>query len=123
MIAHVVLFRPRADLDDDARRGLADSFSTVLQRVGSLKRVRLGRRRLFGHGYEQLITENYTHVAIMEFEDAAGLQAYLAHPAHAEMASRFFACFEHALMYDFELGEGRDALDALMADEEQRARP
>ena len=42
--------------------------------------------------------EDYTHAAILEFDDLDGLTAYLEHPAHAELASRFFECFEQALM-------------------------
>jgi hypothetical protein len=32
--------------------------------------------------------------------------AYLDHPAHEQLASRFFSAFEEALMYDFELLDG-----------------
>jgi hypothetical protein len=61
--------------------------------------------------------ENYTHAAILEFDDLAGLKAYLEHPAHAEIASRFFDCFEQALMYDFDLRDGHEGLETLIEEE------
>jgi hypothetical protein len=47
---------------------------------------------------------------VIEFEDRAGLMAYLDHPAHEQLASQFFSAFEEALMYDFELLEGTAGL-------------
>ena len=62
--------------------------------------------------------EDYTHAAILEFDDLAGLKAYLEHPAHAELAARFFECFEQALMYDFDMRDGRAGLHALIEEEQ-----
>ena len=53
---------------------------------------------------------DYTYAAVIEFEDRAGLMAYLDHPAHEQLASQFFSAFEEALMYDFELLEGTAGL-------------
>jgi hypothetical protein len=62
--------------------------------------------------------DDYTHAAILEFDDVGGLRAYLEHPLHETLATQFFACFEQALMYDFELAEGGDAvLTELVADQ------
>ena len=52
--------------------------------------------------------------AVLEFDDAAGLQAYLEHLAHQQLASQFFKAFEQALMYDFDLQEGEAGLAALL---------
>ena len=48
----------------------------------------------------------FDYAAIIEFDDRAGLLAYLEHPSHERLASSFFAAFEEALMYDYELTEG-----------------
>ena len=61
--------------------------------------------------------EDYTHAAILEFDDLAGLRAYLEHPAHTELGSRFFDCFEHALMYDFDVHDGQVGLNTLLEEE------
>jgi Stress responsive A/B Barrel Domain len=56
--------------------------------------------------YEALMRSHYSHAAVLEFDDIAGLRAYLDHPAHTQLASRFFESFEEALIYDYELEEG-----------------
>jgi hypothetical protein len=109
MIAHVVLFRPRPDLASGEREALGEAFNRAVSEIDSLRRVRVGRRVTHGRGYEALMTEHYSHAAIFEFEDVAALKAYLEHPAHEALAARFFAAFEVALMYDFELFEGERA--------------
>ena len=118
MILHVVLFRPRPALGPDERRMLTQAFAGAINDIGAIKKARLGRRRTHGRAYEQLMHENYTHAAILEFEDLAGLKAYLEHPTHTELAARFFECFDQALMYDFEMHEGQAGLDALVEEEE-----
>jgi hypothetical protein len=117
MMLHVVLFRPRPGLATDARRELAQAFADAIDRIGSIKRARIGRRRTHGRAYEQLMRENYTHAAVLEFDDLEGLKAYLEHPAHTELGSRFFECFEQALMYDFDVHDGHEGLNTLIEEE------
>ena len=57
---------------------------------------------------------DYEYAALLEFDDLEGLQAYLAHPAHDALAVRFFESFEEALMYDYDLTDGTDAVRALL---------
>jgi hypothetical protein len=106
MIAHVVLFRPRPDLAADDRHGLGEALTTALRGIPSIRRLRVGRRVTHGRGYEQMMRVDYPYAALLEFDDVAGLTAYLEHPAHAELGTRFFAVFEDALMYDYDLREG-----------------
>jgi Stress responsive A/B Barrel Domain len=117
MMLHIVLFRLKRELDTNTRRALAKAFGSAIDGIASIKRARIGRRRTHGRPYEQLMRENYTHAAILEFEDLEGLKAYLEHPSHAELGSRFFECFEQALMYDFEMRDGHAGLDALIEEE------
>lgn len=118
MIVHVVLFRPRAGLSPADRRSLADAFAAALGEIPTVRRARVGRRHTHGRpGYERLMRVDYEFAALIEFDDAEGLRAYLEHPAHRQLADRFFASFDEALMYDFEMREGREALAALPSDE------
>jgi hypothetical protein len=117
MILHVVLFRPRANLGAQQRQGLAKAFADAIDHIDAIKRARIGRRRTHGRAYEQLMREDYTHAAILEFEDLAGLLAYLEDPVHTDLGSRFFDCFERALMYDFEVQDGHAGLNALLEEE------
>jgi hypothetical protein len=106
MIAHVVLFRPRPDLGPDARAALTGAFEAAVREIPSIRRARVGTRVTHGRPYEALMGVDYQYAAILEFDDVAGLKAYLAHPAHDQLSSRFFSVCEDALMYDFELSEG-----------------
>jgi hypothetical protein len=117
MILHVVLFRPRPGLGEDQRQSLANAFASAIDNISAIKRARIGRRRTHGRPYEQLMREDYTHAAILEFEDLAGLRAYLEHPAHTDLGSRFFDCFERALMYDFDVQDGHAGLNTLIEEE------
>jgi hypothetical protein len=113
MIAHVVLFRLRADLSPAARTALADSFETALRAIPSIRRANVGRRLLQGRSYEALMKVDYEYAAVLEFDDASALNDYLAHPVHQQLASQFHDAFEQALMYDFELQEGEAGVAAL----------
>jgi len=114
VIAHIVLFRLRADLPASERQSLADAFGAALREIPAVRRACVGRRFTHGRGYEQLMRVHYDYAAVLEFDDATGLLAYLEHPAHHELGERFFSAFEEALMYDYELGEGQDGIAALL---------
>lgn len=114
MIAHFVLFHPRGDIGRQDRRALADAFSAAVTQIPSVRRARVGRRVTHGRPYEHLMAVDYSYAVIIEFDDMAGLQSYLNHPVHEQLAAQFFAAFDQALMYDFEIDEGRDALTALL---------
>lgn len=116
MIAHVVLFRPRPNLSADARARLVQTFREAISVIPSLRRARIGRRIMHGRSYEGLMRTHYSHAAVLEFDDMAGLQTYLQHPAHEQLGSLFFDSFEEALIYDFTLEEGDAAIVALSED-------
>ena len=110
MIAHIVLFTPKSGLTDAERRGLADALVHALREIPSIRRARVGQRVRHGRAYEELMRANYEYAALLEFDDVAGLKAYLEHPTHDALGARFFAAFEEALMYDFELKDGADGV-------------
>ena len=74
----------------------------------------MGRRVTHGRPYERAMRVDYEFAALLEFDDISGLQAYLEHPAHDALATRFFSVVDEALMYDFELGDGEDGLTSLV---------
>ena len=114
MIAHVVMFRPRGGLSADDRGRLVAVFREAISAIPTLRRARIGRRVVHGRPYEALMRTNYSHAAVLEFDDVAGLKAYLEHPAHDALGALFFETFEEALIYDFDLGEGVAAIGALV---------
>jgi hypothetical protein len=111
MISHVVLMKPRRDLSPIDRTSFADAFERAVQKIPSVRGVRVGRRIVHGAGYEAGAPDLADYIAIIEFDDLAGLETYLRHPAHAELGTRFGQLLSSTMVYDFEVG-GIEALRA-----------
>jgi hypothetical protein len=62
---------------------------------------------------------DYSHAAVLEFDDVDSLKAYLAHDAHEALGAAFYECFEETLIYDYELGEATEQLTALLGTSDQ----
>ena len=101
MIAHVVLFRPRPGLAAGDRDGFLAVIARARREIPSIRRFFVGERARYGHRYEQLMTEDFPWAAIVEVDDADGLAAYLAHPAHEELGRLLWATSEKVLVFDY----------------------
>ena len=117
MIVHVVLFRPRADLSMDHRRALIDAWATALHDIPSISRAHVGPRIRIGRPYEELIRTDFPYAAVLEFDHVDALRAYLDHPAHEAISTRFFAAIADAVIYDFEMEGGADGLRGMLKPE------
>ena len=73
-----------------------------------MRDVRVGRRIRHGAGYEQSAPDSADYLVAIGFDDLAGLQSYLRHPAHGELGARFGQSLSSALVYDFEVGTAGD---------------
>lgn len=104
MMLHIVLFKPRPDLTNAQRDALVAAFERATREIPTVRRVRVGRRVRHGAGYEAVAPDVADYAAILEFDDLAGLQAYLGHPAHEELGARFSDSLTSALVYDVEEG-------------------
>jgi hypothetical protein len=111
MISHVVLMKPRRDLSAADRAALIDAFERAVREIPTVRGVRVGRRIFHGAGYEASAPDAADYVAIIDFDDLAGLQTYLRHPAHEELGSTFGQLLSAAMVYDFR-AEPLDALGA-----------
>ena len=98
-----MLFRPKAALKSEERALLVDEFTRALRQMSCIQRFRIGKRVRTGRSYEQLMSEDYTYAAIIEFDDRKAFEVYLDHPAHVGLATRFFVSFETVLIYDYEM--------------------
>jgi hypothetical protein len=111
MISHLVLLQPRASLTQAERAGFIAAFERAVREIGEVRAIRIGRRIIHGAGYESS-TPPADFVAIIDFDDIPSLQAYLRHPAHAELGRMFGAVVigpddrpsGAAMVYDFEMG-------------------
>ncbi len=114
MVTHIVLFRPRPDITRAEGSALAAALSRALREIPAIRHARIGRRVTHGRAYEQLMREDYEYAVVLDFDDVETLRAYLRHPAHEELAQRFFASFEAALMYDYEMSEGEAGIASVL---------
>ena len=96
--------QPRIDLSADDRRRFVIAFERAVQEISTVRSVRIGRRVTHGAGYEQDMPGTGAYIAIIDFDDVAGLQTYLRHPAHEELGRLFSESLSSALVYDFEVG-------------------
>ena len=110
MVSHVVLFRPKPDLDPEARDRLVAAFTAALRDIPHLLHARVGTRVQHGRPYEQMMGVNYEYAAIVEFAEVDDLRAYLQHPVHDALGAALFECLEDVLIYDYDMREGADAL-------------
>jgi hypothetical protein len=109
MIWHLVLLKPRPDLDAGERRAFTEAFRRAVTEIPTVRGVRIARRMTHGAGYEQSAPDAADYLAVIEFDDRAGLETYLSHPAHDELGVRFGRSLSAAMVYDFELlGDGTD---------------
>jgi hypothetical protein len=108
MITHLVLFRPRPDLGAADSRAFAAALEHAFREIPTVRGVRVGTRVTHGAMYERAPQPDLTYAATLEFDDLAGLQTYLQHPAHEELGARLGSSVEMALVYDFEMRDVSD---------------
>src|SRR5437016_2951892 len=112
MVLHLVLMKPKSDLSSEDRVAFIAAFRHAVAEIPTVRGVRVGRRVRHGAGYEQTAPDAADYLAAVEFDDLAGLQTYLRHPAHEELGVRFGVSLSSALVYDFDVG-GLEFLDRL----------
>lgn len=78
-----------------------DALSAAAREIPTVQRFQVGARVTHGAAYEKLLPHDFPFAAIIQFEDLAGLQAYLGHRVHERLAELFYALQESALVYDY----------------------
>jgi hypothetical protein len=104
MVWHLVLMKPKTGLASVDRDALVNAFNRAVREIPSVREVRVGRRITHGAAYEALTPDAADYLVSIGFDDLAGLQAYLGHSAHTELAARFYQSLSSALVFDFEEG-------------------
>lgn len=102
MVFHIVLFRPKQKITDFDRQAMFEALRAAASGIPEVRRFHVGSRITHGSQYEQLMREDYPYAAVVEFDDLAGLQAYLRHPRHARLGALFYELLESGLVYDYQ---------------------
>jgi Stress responsive A/B Barrel Domain len=102
MVSHVILLKPRQDLSPTSKNRLIDAFERATREIPTVRNVRVARRVTHGAGYENQMPDSVDYMVSIEFDNVDGLTAYLRHPAHAELGTRFAEALSAALIYDLE---------------------
>lgn len=80
-----------------------DALNAAASGIPSVRRFSVGTRTIHGAAYEPMMREDFPYAAIVEFDDVAGLKAYLRHPQHEKLGALFYQLQEMALAYDYEI--------------------
>jgi hypothetical protein len=103
MLVHIVLFRPKAGIVDSDRSAMFEALNAAAGEIPTVRRFHIGARVTHGAAYEKMMPQDFPFAAVIEFDDLAGLQAYLRHPAHERLGELFYQLQEAALAYDYEV--------------------
>jgi hypothetical protein len=104
VICHLVLFNLKEAVDTRDIGRFANVMRDTCMSAQSVLRVRVGRRISIDAGYQRFMGHTtYDYVAVIEFEDAAGLVRYLRHPKHDELGRLFWEYCSEALVVEAEM--------------------
>lgn len=97
MIKHIVMWNLKDDVDVEATRNeLRSKLEGLLNQVETLKSVQVG----FNHNP----TDAARDIALYtEFDDQQGLDAYVVHPAHVEVATYVKSVTQDRVVADYEI--------------------
>jgi hypothetical protein len=115
VVWHVVMMKPRADVSPRDRADFAAAFERAVREIPTVRQVHIGTRVTHGAAYESGMPDSADVLAAIEFDDVAGLQAYLRHPAHDAVGAMFGKLLSSALVYDFEVS-GIEALQKIIGE-------
>jgi len=103
VIAHIVLFRPKADLSAAERQTFVMTLERTCRDIDTVRRAIVGRARTSTTG----VAPAYPYAAVIEFDDEPGFRSYLDHPRHAELRELFWRTCEATVIADIDAAEAR----------------
>lgn len=105
MVVHIVLFRPKSTLSEIERRALIASIEQAAAGIPAVRRFRVGRTVANPPDYLVQGFPDLPYMAMVEFDDRAGLDAYLSHQLHGDLGARFNSSLEATLIYDYDVAD------------------
>jgi hypothetical protein len=110
MLIHVVLFRPKADLESTQAEALVDALEAAANEIPCVRRFRVGRRVEGGPAYPASGPGEFAFAAFVEVDDRDGLETYLSHPVHAALGQAFNGGLAAALIADYDVRDVGDGI-------------
>ena len=119
MIAHVVLFQPKADVTAAEKAALVSALQDACRDLPGLIDAHIGRAVDIGANYRAGFGETtYEYVAVLEFIDRNGVLTYLRRPEHEAVGALFWKTCEKTTIFDFEIAEVSSSAARLLANDQ-----
>jgi Stress responsive A/B Barrel Domain len=118
VISHIVLFNPKKDVSQAARKSFALQIRDVCRTIGSVRAARIGRAIAVNPGYGRSFGDKtYEFAAILDFDRQDDLITYLQHPLHDELGRLFWLYCESTVVVEVETRDAKsDAIVDLLAE-------
>jgi hypothetical protein len=106
--AHIVLFQPKAGVNETDRARFAGSLQRACREIKSVRRAVVGRAAEIDAGYVRSFGDGgFEFAAVFEFDDRGGLVEYLQHPIHKELGGLFWLVCERTAIVEVELADAK----------------
>lgn len=101
MIAHIVLFEPKAGTTATDRDGFLEALKVAVDAIPTVNRSFVGLAVKVGAKYEAAMGGmTYSYASVIEFDDVDGLKTYLEHPLHERIGQLFWQHCDRTLITD-----------------------
>lgn len=96
MLRHVVLFRFKPDAERAAIAAIEAAFADLPQHIETIRAFEWGL-----NNSPEGLDKGFTHAFVVTFENEAGRDAYLPHPAHDAFVAQLKPLLDDVLVIDF----------------------
>jgi Stress responsive A/B Barrel Domain len=106
LIAHVVLFEPKADVTPEQRRDFLNEIRSVATEIAIVHQASVGRPLSFSRMPALNSGQpTYSFAAVMTFRTRNDLDVYLTHPRHELLRTMFWNFCQATLIADLDLSD------------------
>jgi len=93
---HVVVFRYKDDATDQQIQRINEAFAALPDKIDSIRGFEWGT-----NVSPENLADGFTHVYLVTFDDKAGLEEYLPHPAHKAFVKKLKPILDKAFVVDY----------------------
>lgn len=94
---HVVMFKFKSEATPEQIQKIEEEFGKLPSQIDSIIDYEWGTTKTV----EEDLAKGYTHCFLVTFEDKAGLEAYLPHPAHKAFVEQLLPILDEAHVFDY----------------------